>query len=47
MKEKKKIDKITSKEKAKKWQDSNKNAIEDYNKRIKQKGLFGDRFRNF
>ena len=47
MNEKNKIDKKASKEKARKWQDSNKNAINDYNKRIKQRGLFGDRFRNF
>ena len=34
-------------DKTKQWQNTNKKAIENYNKRIKQRGLFGDRFRTF
>lgn len=29
------------------WEKQNKEAIEDYNKRVKEQGLFSDHFRNF
>jgi len=47
MNEKKKINTEKSKEKTTKWQNENKEAIDAYNKRIKENGLFGDKFRRF
>ncbi|RBQ31633.1 type II toxin-antitoxin system CcdA family antitoxin [Aliarcobacter vitoriensis] len=29
------------------WEKQNKEAIEDYNQRVKQQGLFSDHFRSF
>lgn len=29
------------------WEDQNRDAIDDYNKRVEKEGLFSDNFRNF
>ena len=29
------------------WEEQNRVAIDDYNKRVKKEGLFSDHFRNF
>jgi len=47
MKEKKKMNIEKLKNKTIRWQNVNKKAIDAYNKRIKENGLFGDEFRRF